>query len=72
MFLQVKGKVDLVKIVDFQELLDPNSSIVHGKDQEGEEEQDMDIYEKQDLVFPSGEELPRCWWDSNYRSLRSR
>ncbi|KRH98315.1 acetyltransferase [Cylindrospermopsis raciborskii CHAB3438] len=72
MFLQVKGKVDLVKIVDFQELLDPNSSIVHGKDQEGEEEQDMDIYEKQDLVFPSGEELPRCWRDPHYRSLRSR
>lgn len=72
MFLQVKGKVDLVKIVDFQELLDPNSSIVHGKDQEGEEEQDMDIYEKQDLVFPSGEELPRCWRDPHYRGLRSR
>lgn len=72
MFLQVKGKVDLVKIVDFQELLDPNSSIVHGKDQEGEEEQDMDIYEKQDLVFPSGEELPRCWRDPNYRSLTPR
>ena len=72
MFLQVKGKVDLVKIVDFQELLDPNSRIVHGKDQEGEEEQDMDIYEKQDLVFPSGEELPRCWRDPNYRSLRTR
>ncbi|MFM7559624.1 acetyltransferase [Cylindrospermopsis raciborskii] len=59
-------------MVDFQELLDPNSSIVHGKDQEGEEEQDMDIYEKQDLVFPSGEELPRCWRDPHYRSLRSR
>jgi hypothetical protein len=71
MFLQIKNSRDLVKIVDFQELIDPNSKIVHAKDQEGEEEQETDIYIKEDLVFPSGEKLPRCWLDANYRTLQA-
>lgn len=71
MFLQIKNSHDLVKIVDFQELIDPNSEIVHARDQEGEEEQDIDIYQKADLVFPSGEKLPRCWLDANYRTAQA-
>ncbi|MFM2063409.1 MAG: hypothetical protein RLZZ507_3079 [Cyanobacteriota bacterium] len=67
MFLQLKNSRDLVKIVDVQELIDPNSQIVHAKDQEGQEEQETDSYKKEDLVFPSGEKLPRCWLDANYR-----
>lgn len=68
MLLQVKNTSDLVKITDIQELIDPNVNIVHGQDQEGQEEQDTDSFEKQNLVFPSGESLPRCWLDANYRS----
>jgi hypothetical protein len=71
MFLQIKNSRDLVKIVDFQELIDPNSEIVHAKDQEGQEEQETDIYQKEDLVFPSGEKLPRCWLDANYRTAHA-
>ncbi|AFZ59212.1 acetyltransferase [Anabaena cylindrica FACHB-243] len=67
MFLQLKNSSDLVKIMDFQELIDPNIDIIHGKDQKGEEEQETDIYQKENLVFPSGEDLPRCWLDANYR-----
>ncbi|MTJ54254.1 acetyltransferase [Anabaena sp. UHCC 0253] len=67
MFLQIKNSQDLVKIVNIQELLDPNSEIVHGQDQEGQEEQETDIYQKEELVFPSGEKLPRCWLDAHYR-----
>jgi hypothetical protein len=37
MFLQIKDSRDLVKIVDIQELFDPNSKIVHAQDQEGQE-----------------------------------
>jgi hypothetical protein len=71
MFLQIKNTHDLVKIVNIQELIDPNSEMIHAQDQEGEEEQEVDIYKKQDLVFPSGETLPRCWLDANYRSLQA-
>ncbi|MGM3308998.1 acetyltransferase [Anabaena sp. WFMT] len=67
MFLQLKNSSDLVKIMDLQELIDPNSDIIHAKDQEGEEEQETDTYKKENLVFPSGEDLPRCWLDANYR-----
>ncbi|MBD2344637.1 acetyltransferase [Anabaena subtropica] len=67
MFLQIKDTSDLVKIIDIQELIDPNIDIVHGKDQEGQEEQDTDSFLKENLVFPSGENLPRCWLDANYR-----
>lgn len=70
MFLQLKNSGDLVKIIDLQELIDPNSDIIHAQDQEGEEEQEIDIFQKESLVFPSGEKLPRCWLDANYRSLK--
>jgi hypothetical protein len=72
MFLQIKDTNDLIKIVDFQELIDPNSNTVHGQDQEGEEEQETDIFKKDELVFPSGENLPRCWIDANYRKVSYR
>ncbi|OUL25176.1 acetyltransferase [Nostoc sp. RF31YmG] len=67
MFLQVKDTNDLVKIVDFQELIDPNRDSVHAQDQEGQEEQETEIFKKEELVFPSGEKLPLCWLDANYR-----
>ena len=71
MFLQIKGSGDLVKILALQELIDPNSDMVHAQDQEGEEEQEPDTYKKESLVFPSGEGLPRCWTDANYRIAKA-
>ncbi|MBD2292608.1 acetyltransferase [Anabaena sphaerica FACHB-251] len=71
MFLQLKDSSDLVKIVDFQELIDPNTEIVHAKDQEGQEEQETETYRKDNLVFPSGEKLPRCWLDADYRTAHA-
>ena len=67
MFLQIKDSRDLVKIVDVQELFDPNIETVHAQDQQGQEEQETDIYQKEELVFPSGEKLPRCWLDAKFR-----
>ncbi|BAB75089.1 acetyltransferase [Anabaena sp. FACHB-709] len=71
MLLQTKDTSDLVKVVDIQELIDPNIDIVHGQDQEGQEEQDTDSFKKENLVFPSGESLPRCWLDANYRTAKA-
>jgi len=67
MLLQIKNTTDLVKVNDIQELIDPSSDIVHAQDQEGQEEQDSESFKKENLVFPSGESLPRCWLDANYR-----
>ncbi|QLE59257.1 acetyltransferase [Nostoc sp. TCL26-01] len=69
MFLQIKNSRDLVKILDIQELIDPNNDIVHGQDQEGQEEQETESFQKENLEFPSGESLPRCWLDANYRKV---
>jgi hypothetical protein len=67
MLLQIKNSGELVKILEIQELLDPNNDVVHAREQEGEEEQPPDTFKKENLVFPSGEVLPRCWLDANYR-----
>ncbi|MBW4558654.1 MAG: acetyltransferase [Trichormus sp. ATA11-4-KO1] len=67
MLLQLKDTGDIVKILDIQELIDPNNHIVHAQDQVGEEEQEPDAFHKENLIFPSGETLPRCWLDANYR-----
>ncbi|MBE9050044.1 acetyltransferase [Nostocales cyanobacterium LEGE 11386] len=67
MLLQLKDTGDIVKILDIQELIDPNNHIVHAQDQVGEEEQEPDSFQKENLIFPSGETLPRCWLDANYR-----
>lgn len=72
MFLQIKDTNDLVKIVNFEELIDPNTDSVHAQDQEGQEEQETDVFRKDELVFPSGESLPQCWIDANYRQVSYR
>lgn len=68
MLLQLKDSGELVKIVDVQELINPNQDVVRAQEQEGQEEQQADSYKKENLVFPSGESLPRCWLDANYRN----
>ncbi|MBE9227978.1 acetyltransferase [Phormidium sp. LEGE 05292] len=66
MFLKNKQTGNLIKIQDTESLINPNQQEVSGKDQAGQEEQNTTTYSKQELVFPSGESLPRCWLDSNY------
>jgi hypothetical protein len=66
MLLQTKEQGDLVEVLDVQELIDPFKNKISGKIQAGQEEQDPEEFPKSDLVFPSGEALPRCWIDANY------
>ncbi len=68
MLLQIKESGELIKVLDVLELIDPNSNVIQAQEQEGEEEQQPDSYNKQNLAFPSGENLPRCWMDANYRN----
>lgn len=71
MLLQKTADGTLVKILDLQEIIDPTKDQIMGRVQSGEEEQDPELVEKQSLNFPSGESLPRCWIDPDYRRDKS-
>ncbi len=68
MFLKNKESGELIKVLNIEALFNPNEKAVQGKDQAGQEEQDPASFEKQQLIFPSGESLPRCWMDVDYQS----
>lgn len=70
MLLQDKHNGDLIKVSDIKQLIDPTQASVNGQYQSGQEEQDPEHFQKQSLVFPSGEELPRCWLDANYNQSK--
>jgi len=54
-------------VLDTRMLMDPNESSVKGSLHFGEEAQDPEFFEKAGLNFPSGESLPQCWTDPDYR-----
>ncbi len=67
MLLKDKSSNHMVEIANLINLIDVNCNEVVGRYQEGEEAQDPEAYTKSDLVFLSGEALPRCWTDPHYR-----
>jgi len=68
MYLKHKGSGDLVEITDLPALFNPLQTGVSGRFHAGEEMQESQSFTKQDLIFPSGEALPRCWSDANYKA----
>jgi hypothetical protein len=68
MLLQDKSSASQIEIQDLETLFNPLRNEIEGKIQEGQEEQDPQMFAKQDLTFASGEDLPRCWLDPNYRN----
>lgn len=66
MLLKDKQTDTLVEILDVETLLNPTKPDVPGQIQAGQEEQNPTSFEKENLKFPSGEELPRCWKDADY------
>lgn len=67
MFLKHANSGDMVEILELVDLFDPSKSAVSGRFHRGEEMPDPEIFTKAGLVFPSGEALPRCWTDADYR-----
>jgi hypothetical protein len=67
MFLKEKGSNDLVEVLTLKDLFDPFCKKLVGRYQHGEEPQDPANFKKEDLVFPSGEPMPKCWTDAHYR-----
>jgi hypothetical protein len=68
MLLKHKEMGTLIEIHDIESLINPAVDKVEGQDQAGQEEQDPTPFVKTNLTFPSGEELPRCWLDANYKN----
>ncbi|MEB3358211.1 MAG: acetyltransferase [Synechococcales bacterium] len=67
MFLKDKQTDELVKITDVEHLFSPSEESITGCIQGGQNEQPPQSFNKRDLMFPSGEALPQCWVDANYR-----
>jgi hypothetical protein len=70
MLLKEKQSGELVKILEVEQLISPTQDAVAGQIQGGQAEQPPKSFAKSVLVFPSGEELPQCWRDAEYRMER--
>lgn len=67
MYLKDKSNGDLVEVLDTEALFDPNQAEIKGRYHAGEEMQEPTAFSKANLIFPSGEALPKCWVDPAYR-----
>ena len=67
MLLKTKLNQHMVEVSNLFDLINLNVAEVTGSFQEGEEQQDPEKFIKNELVFLSGENLPRCWTDPHYR-----
>uniref|UniRef100_A0A832M4Y0 Acetyltransferase n=1 Tax=Oscillatoriales cyanobacterium SpSt-402 TaxID=2282168 RepID=A0A832M4Y0_9CYAN len=72
MFLMQKATHNLVEVLSVQELFDPFLREVMAQIHAGEELQEPESFLKSELIFPSGEMLPCCWTDPNYRGCRKK
>jgi len=68
MYLRDIKSGDLVEVLDTAAMTDPCRRELQGRFHAGEELQDPAAFRKDDLEFPSGEKLPRCWLDASYRT----
>lgn len=66
MFLFHKPTQTLVEILTIEKLFNSCANEVTGIMHAGEELQEPDSYLKSEMIFPSGEALPRCWLDLHY------
>ena len=67
MFLRQKNTQKLVEVLGLADLFNPMHNSIVGRHHAGEEMQDAEKFAKADVEFPSGEALPRCWVDPEYR-----
>jgi len=72
MYLKRKSDGHLIEVLGLTDLSNPTHKNVVGRLHYGEEIQDPEQFPKTDLLFPSGEELPRCWVDVHYRDQALR
>ena len=66
MLLKERTSGELVETLVDAELLDPNLTLITGRYDAGDDLPDPRMFSKSNLVFRSGEALPRCWTDPDY------
>ena len=69
MFLKSKSHGELVELLEIQNLYDPFKKEILGRFHAGEEMQEPEIFLKSELIFPSDEDLPKCWIDPDYKHI---
>ncbi|ABA59503.1 hypothetical protein [Nitrosococcus oceani] len=67
MYLKHTTSSDLIEILNIKELIDPSRGSITGRSHVGEEMQEPASFQKRELIFPSGEMLPQCWIDPDYK-----
>ena len=67
MLLKETRRNELVEVLSVGDLFNPFCEELIGRFTHGEEAQDPEKFSKSELVFQSGEGLPRCWIDPHYR-----
>jgi len=67
MFLKSRNNGNMVDVSQMRELTNLYHDTVQGCYQSGEEMQDLQAFDKSELIFLSGEDLPKCWTDPHYR-----
>lgn len=72
MYLKRKSDGHLIEVLGLRDLFNPTHPTVVARLHYGEEIQDPEKFAKTDLLFPSGEALPRCWLDVHYRDNEMR
>ncbi|MEX0603782.1 MAG: acetyltransferase [Marinobacter sp.] len=72
MLLAEKSTGHIVEVLDLHALFDPLKTTVKASLHYGEEAQDPESFDKAGLKFPSGEALPTCWTDPDYRHKQVR
>ncbi len=63
MLLKHTSNRHLVEVLSLNDLFDPAHPTLVGRYNFGEEMPEPQWFRKAELVFPSGEALPRCWWE---------
>jgi hypothetical protein len=72
MYLKHRKTGKLIEVLGENDLFNPMHAALFGRYHYGEEVQEPERFPKTDIVFCSGEDLPRCWTDVHYRDEEAR
>jgi hypothetical protein len=72
MYLKHRDTERLVEVLSVNDLYNPLHTQLVGRYHYGEEVQEAERFAKTDLIFLSGEDLPRCWTDVHYRDMEAQ
>jgi len=67
MFLRQMTSSELIEAIDVMSIVNPSCSTFVARTYLNDEMADVKRYNKQEMMFPSGEPLPRCWLEPGYR-----